>query len=129
MGQTGRFVFVPRSIDGSMVGASATLPTGSPYYALYYEIIDGLAPQTNTLGYQSGTGDGKKIGLIAYDYIQARWSCLFTSGSGLTLHQNTNWEDDIGEIKFFMTTLGTPNLVDEAGNDIPYPKSFIGTIG
>src|ERR1700690_3183700 len=125
MGQTGRFTFVPRSLDGSMVGASQTLPTGSPNWTLYYEIIDGFSI-SNSLGHSSGQGAGKKVGVIGYDYIQARWSCLFTSGTGLYAHQNTTYTDDIGQIKAFMATLGTPTLTDEVGNDVPYPKSFIG---
>src|ERR1700727_2864846 len=128
MSHLGRFTFVPRSIEGSMIGASQVQPTGTDGN-LYYEIIDGLTPQLNVLGYSSGQGDGKKVGVIAYDYIQARWSCLFTAATGLYTHQNTTWEDDINQIKDFMSGLATPPTTDEIGNDVPYPKSFVGTVG
>jgi hypothetical protein len=84
---------------------------------------------TNSLGYTSGQGEGKKVGIIAYDYINARWSFLSVVGGMFNAHANTTWQNDAQQIKDFMSTLGTPNLTDEAGNDIPYPASFVGTVG
>jgi hypothetical protein len=128
MSHLGRFSFVPQAVTGGLTGASQVQPTGSCGY-LYYQIVDGLTPQVNSLGYSSGQGDGKVIGVIGYDFIQARWSCLFTSNTGLYTHQNTTWEDDINQIKDFMSTLTAPPTVDLAGNDVPYPRSFVGTVG
>jgi hypothetical protein len=126
MAAIGRFAFVPRSITGSMVGASGVLPTGTDGY-LYYEIIDGMSTP-NSLGYVSGTGAGKRVGVIGYDYIQSRWSCLFTTPPGLATHQPTIWENDIQQIKDFMATLTAPQLTNENGDDINYPASIPPTI-
>lgn len=123
MGAIGRFQFVPRTIEGSMTGATQAMPTGSPNYALFYEIIDGMG-EANSLGYVSGAGDGKKVGIIAYDFVNARWSCLFTVPGVSSTHANTTYFDDQGEIKAFIATLPTPTVTDEVGDDIPWPASF-----
>ena len=88
-----------------------------------------LDAATKHSGYVSGQGAGKCVGVIAYDYINARWSCLFTSNTGLYTHQNTTWENDIQQIKDFMSGLATPPATDLIGNDVPYPRSFVGTVG
>ncbi|MGH7747787.1 MAG: hypothetical protein ACREQ5_23960, partial [Candidatus Dormibacteria bacterium] len=112
----GRFSFVPNNIRGSITGASQVSPTGTDGY-LYYEIMDGAV-----VG--GGGGNGRMVGVIGYDYIQARWSCLFVADTGLTTHQNTTWENDIQEIKDFMSGLTAPTIVDEIGNDVPFGISI-----
>lgn len=128
MSALGRFTFVPQATTGGLSGATQVEPTGGDGN-IYYQIVDGLTPQPNTLGYVSGQGAGKCVGVIAYDYINARWSCLFTSNTGLYTHQNTTWENDIQQIKDFMSGLATPPTTDLIGNDVPYPRSFVGTVG
>src|SRR5690348_1046117 len=118
----GRFSFVPGNIDGSIIGASQVQPTGMDGN-IFYEIWDGNNNK-NSLGVVSGNANGKMVGVIAYDYINARWSCLFTAPTGIKLHQNTTFLDDIGAIKAFMATLSTPVTTDEAGNDLPYGLSI-----
>lgn len=125
MGQTGRFQFSPANVDGSIVGASQVKPTGMDGN-IFYEIQDGgLA--VNSAGVSSGVGPSKMVGVIAYDYVNSRWSCLFTDAPGLRKHQPTTWEDDLGQIVAFMATLpsaGPVALTDEAGNDVNYPASI-----
>jgi len=120
MGLPGRFAFVPRSISGSMIGASAKQPTGTNGF-LYYEVIDGMSG-VNSLGHVSGTGSGKRIGLIGYDYIGAFWSCVFTAGTNLT-PVATAWANDVQEILDFLASLPPPQTIDQAGNYIPFPAS------
>ncbi len=115
MGTSTRFSFRPKEVKGNMDGASQVLPTGSGQM-LMYEILD---------GYQASGGQ-ECIGVIAYDFVNARWSCLFSRNGVLSTHQNTTWVDDKGEIVAFMATLVSPPvpLTDEVGDDVPWPASF-----
>ena len=119
-----RFQFVPRVVKGVMNGASLALPTGSGQM-LYYEIIDG-SNQPNSLGYQGFAGMGKSVGVIAYDWINARWSCLFTASGVSSQHANTTYENDSAQILQFIATLTSPPVpqTDEAGNDVPWPAAI-----
>ena len=119
-----RWQFNPTPVKGVVDGATLALPTGSGQM-LYYEIIDGAAP-ANSLGYTGFSGQGKIVGAISYDFVNSRWSCNFFENGLLSTHQNTNWQDDIGAIKFFISTLTSPpvTLTDEAGNDVPWPASL-----
>ena len=116
----GRFTFVPRPVTGDMIGASGNEPTGTDGN-LYFDVVDGMS-FVNSLGFKSGQGDGKRIGFIAYDYVSARWTCLFTTGSNLT-PVATTWENDFAQIATFIATLAAPPTLDQAGNYIPYPAS------
>lgn len=119
-----RWQFVPTVVKGVMDGASAVLPTGSGQM-LFYEIIDGAAPP-NSLGYQGFQGQGRLVGAISYDFVNARWSCNFFHDGLLRTNQPTTFNDDIGAIKAFISTLASPPvpLSDEAGNDVSWPASL-----
>ena len=120
----GRFQFVPRPVRGVIDGASLALPTGSGQI-LFYEIIDG-ANLANSLGYKGFSGMGRKVGFVAYDFINSRWASIFTQNDLLTTNQPTTFQDDIGQVKAFIATLSSPPvpLLDEAGDDVPWPASF-----
>jgi len=129
-GLSGRFAFIPRSIEGDMVGASANQPTGTNGY-LYYDVMDGMpvpAPVTNIYAnlnnYQGGAGGGgKRIGVIAYDYVSAFWSCIFATGSNLT-PVATIWQNDVQEILNFMNALPIPQTTAQNGDYIGFPASI-----
>jgi hypothetical protein len=130
MATLSQYQFIPCRVDGSMIGASAVQPTGTDGY-LFYEIVKDTgtanpAAETNISAnlnsYQGGNGGGKKVGIIAYDYVQARWSCLWTQ-SGQLLVKN-GWLDDAGAIKDFMATLTTPVTTAQNGDALPPPASF-----
>jgi hypothetical protein len=125
MATLSQYTFVPRPVDGSMTGASQVQPTGTDGH-VYYEIIKGMSSQ-NSLGYVSGTGDGKRVGLIAYDFVQARWSCLWLV-SGQILVKN-GWLDDAGAIKDFMASLATPVTTAQNGDALPPPASIPEAMG
>jgi len=115
MGTSTRFQFSPTVVKGIMNGATQTLPTGSGQN-LYYEILDG--------GLSSGCQ--KCVGVIAYDFLNTRWACLFSENGVLSTHQNTTYVDDIGQIKNFIATLSSPPvpITDLAGNDVPWQASM-----
>lgn len=119
-----RWQFVPTVVRGNMDGASQVLPTGSGQM-LFYKIIDGANP-ANSLGYKGFAGEGRLVGAISYDFINARWSCNFFENGLLRTNQPTEFNDDIGAIKAFITTLSSPPipLTDEAGNDVPWSASL-----
>jgi hypothetical protein len=119
MGTIGRFSFVPQNLKGSIVGATGDGNDGMgfPLNQVYWQIIE-----NQTAG--GGSCNGPVLGVIAYDYINARWSCLFTKETGIMLHQSTTYVDEIGEIKAFMATLTAPQTVDEVGNDVAYGASI-----
>jgi hypothetical protein len=119
-----RWQFVPRVVKGVMNGASQVLPTGSGQM-LYYEILDGIATK-NSLGYQGFQGEGRLVGAISYDFVNARWGCNFFENGLLRTHQPTEFNDDIGAIKNFIAGLTSPPvpLTDEVGNDVTWPASL-----
>jgi hypothetical protein len=119
-----RFQFIPRVVKGVMNGASQVLPTGAGQI-LYYEIVDG-AYSTNALGVATLQGEGRKVGVIAYDFVNSRWAALFTQNGVLSTHQSTVYENDIAQITIFIATLSSPPvpLTDEVGNDVPWPASI-----
>lgn len=135
MATLSQYSFIPRTIMGSMIGASQVQPTGTDGY-YYFDVVKDVqaaAPaavtnvSANLNSYQSGSSSGKRIGVIAYDYVQARWSCLFIVG-GVVLVKN-GWLDDLGAIKDFMASLATPQTTAEstnqqAGDPLPYPASL-----
>jgi hypothetical protein len=119
-----RWQFVPRPVKGVMNGASQVLPTGSGQM-VYYEICE-ADYSTNYLGTQTLQGVGKKVGIIAYDFINSRWAALFHQDGLLSTHQSTVYEDDIHQITIFIATLSSPPipLTDEVGDDVQWPASF-----
>jgi hypothetical protein len=120
MATLSQYQFVPRPTDGSMIGASGAQPTGTDGH-YYYEIIKGMNTQ-NSLGYVSGAGDGKRVGIIAYDFVNARWSCLWLVAGQLLV--KNGWLDDKGAILDFMATLSTPVTTAQNGDALPPPASF-----
>lgn len=119
-----RWQFIPTVVKGVMDGASLATPTGSGQM-LYYQIIDGVAP-ANSLGYQGFEGEGRLVGAISYDFVNSRWSCNFFENGLIRTHQPTEFNDDIGAIKYFISTLTSPPvaLTDEAGVDVSWPASL-----
>lgn len=135
MATLSQYSFIPRAIDGSMIGASQAQPTGTDGH-LYYDVVkdvEQVSPASvtnvgaNLNAYQGGSSSGKKVGVIAYDYVQARWSCLWIS-SGQLLVKN-GWLDDSGAIKDFMASLATPVTTAQNGDTLAPPASFVGTVG
>ena len=130
MAPLSQYSFIPRSIDNCMVGASQVMPTGTDGY-LYYEIVKDtqqVAPvavtniSANLNAYQSnGSSGAKRVGIIAYDYVNARWSCLWTS-PGQILIANS-FLDDASAIKSFIATLSTPQTTAQNGDTLPPPAS------
>lgn len=112
-----RFQFSPTVVKGNMNGASQVLPTGSGQM-LFYEIIDA--------GLSSGGGGQKCMGVIAYDFVNARWSCIFTENNVMATHDNTTYYNGKKEITQFIATLSSPPvpLTDEVGNDVPWPAAM-----
>jgi hypothetical protein len=110
-----RFNFQPTVVKGNLVGATQVLPTGSGQM-LYYEIQDG----------SSTNGAQKVIGVIAYDFINARWSCLFTEDNVMATHTSTTFYNFQKEITAFIAGLTSPPvpLSDEVGNDVGWPASL-----
>jgi hypothetical protein len=119
-----RWQFVPRQPRGNMNGATQTLPTGSGQI-LYYEICE-ADYSVNYLGTQTLQGVGRKVGIIAYDFVNTRWSVLFHQDNMLSTHQSTVYEDDIQQIKTFVATLSSPPvpITDLANDDVPWPASI-----
>lgn len=109
-----RWTFSPTVVRGNSDGASQVLPTGSGQM-LCYEVIDG-----------AGVSAGRLVGMISYDFVNSRWSCNFFENGLLRTNQPTTWNDDIGAIKQFISTLSSPPvpLTDEVGNDVPWPASM-----
>ena len=130
MATLSQYTFVPRPINNSMVGASEVQPTGSDGY-LYYDVVEcaqGPAPASvtniyaNLNAYQSGGGAGKRVGVIAYDYVNARW-CFMSLVNGLAL-VNNGWLNDIGAIRDFCASLAAPTTIDQVGDTFAAPASF-----
>ena len=122
-----RFQFVPRVVKGNLNSSfqlSQVLPNDTGQM-LYYEICEAQY-STSYLGTQTLQGVGKKVGFIAYDFVNSRWAALFTENGVLSTHQNTTWENDIAQITIFIATLFSPPvpLTDEVGNDVPWPASI-----
>jgi len=130
MATLSQYTFVPRPINNSMVGASQVSPTGSDGY-IYFEVVQSVqqAPlpaavtsvQSNLNSYQSGGGAGRRVGFIAYDFVNARWSFINTTDLLLV---NNGWINDSGAIKDFCTNQAAPQTVDEAGNTFKVPPSI-----
>jgi len=125
MATLSQFSFHPRSIKGSMIGASQAQPTGTDGY-LYYDIVQDVqnaAPASvtnvsaNLNAYQPGSGDGKRVGVVAYDYVNARWSAIFTADVALV---KNGWLDDKGAITDFCTGLPTPQTLAINGDQLTY---------
>ena len=124
MATLSQFTFVPRPIDNSMVGASQNQPTGSDGY-VYYEVVESVidAPlppsvtniQANLNAYQSGGGAGKRIGFIAYDWANARWSFINLKP---IVFVNNGWINDQGAIKDFCAALAAPQNLEEVSADV-----------
>ena len=124
MATLSQYTFVPRPINNSMVGASQVSPTGSDGY-LYYEVMESCqqAPSpasvtnisANLNSYQSGGGAGKRIGIVAYDWANARWS--FINLKAIVFVKN-GWIDDQGAIKDFCTGLAIPQNLEEVSADV-----------
>jgi hypothetical protein len=112
-----RFQFNPTVVKGNMNGATQAIPTGSGQM-LYYEIVDAGSAQ--------GGGGQKVMGVIAYDFVNARWSCIFTENGVMATHDNTTFTNPAKEITTFIASLVSPPvpLSDEAGNDAPWPASM-----
>jgi hypothetical protein len=138
MATLSQFSFHARNILGSMIGASEVQPTGTDGY-LYYDVtmhetdtatplVGGAGASANLIGYVGGQGSGKKVGVVAYDYVMARWGIWFTSGVNLVGNEG-QYLNDVGAIKDFIASLPTPQTIDEAGDQITYPASFVGTVG
>lgn len=138
MATLSQYSFHPRNIKGSMVGASQVQPTGTDGY-LYYDVVQDAqssAPaavtniSANLNGYVGGSGSGKRVGIIAYDFVNARWSILWTV-RGMEL-VNNGWINDAGAIQDFINSLPTPQigtLVAPGSSGLflfpgPYPASF-----
>jgi hypothetical protein len=127
-----QFSFVPRTIKGSMVAASETQPTGTDGY-LYYEMVQQQQPSAtvtnisaNLNGYVSGASVGKKVGIIAYDYVNARWSCLFTVDVNLVgPNGQLNDKQAILDFLTYLNANVVPQTIEEAsGDQLTYPASF-----
>lgn len=125
MATLSQFSFHPRSIKGSMIGASQAQPTGTDGY-LYYDIVQDVqaaAPASvtnvsaNLNAYQSGSGDGRRVGVVAYDYVNARWSAIFTADVALV---KNGWLDDKGAISDFCAGLPTPQTLAINGDQLTY---------
>lgn len=124
MATLSQYTFVPRPINNSMVGASQTEPTGSDGY-LYYEVVESVidAPlppsvtniQANLNVYQSGGGAGKRVGIVAYDWANARWSFINLKAIAFV---NNGWINDQGAIKDFCASLATPQNLEEVSADV-----------
>ena len=128
MATLSQYTFVPRPINGDQVGASQTEPQGDDGYR-YWEVVEcaqGAAPASvtniyaNLNSYQSGGGAGKRVGFIAYDFANARWS--FISLKSLVF-VNNGWLNDKGAIQDFCNSLAAPTTVDEAGNSYTVPAA------
>jgi hypothetical protein len=113
MSTLSQYTFVPRPVNGSMVGASQVQPTGTDGY-VYYDVIKGLNSP-------SGQGDGKRVGFIAYDYVNARWTLQWTVAGQLLV--NNGWINDAGAIQDFINGLAAPTTLDQVGDTFPQPAS------
>lgn len=130
MATLSQFSFHPRTIKGSMIGASQAQPTGTDGY-LYYDVVQDVinaAPATvtnisaNLNAYQPGSGDGKRVGVVAYDYVNARWSFINTVDIALV---NNGWLNDAGAIKDFCAGLPTPQTLEQVSADqLTYPAAM-----
>ena len=135
MATLSQYQFVPRPIDGDMVGASQVQPTGTDGF-LYYDIVKGVqqvspAAVTNIYAnlnaYQSGNDAGKRVGVVAFDYVNARWSVLWTAAGQLLV--KNGWLDDAGAIKDFVASLPIPVTTAQNGDSLAPPASMAPIIG
>jgi hypothetical protein len=103
---------------------------------LYYDIVKDVqasapAPVTNISAnlnsYQGGSGSGKRCGVICYDFINARWTALWTPPGQLLV--NNGWINDKGAITDFINGLSIPQTIDEVGNQLSYPASIAPVAG
>jgi hypothetical protein len=99
MGASSNLQFIPKAVKGTPLGASQTLPNGTPYN-MYYLVVP------------KGSGDQGVIGFIAYDIVGAKWAFIQTRSYFLT--NGGGVSNDYGQITDFVATLSTPASL---GND------------
>jgi hypothetical protein len=124
MATLSQYTFVPRNINGDITGASQVEPTGTDGY-YYFEVVESVqqAPlppsvtniQANLNAYQSGGGAGRRVGVVAYDWANARWSFINLKA---IVFVNNGWINDQGAIKDFCSSLATPQNLEEVSADV-----------
>jgi hypothetical protein len=112
-------------VNGTIGAATQANPTGLMGRSYFYRIIEStyLASQWTV----DGMIEGRTIGIVAYDYINARWSVLFTVDDSRLSARSidiSGWSNNIQAIKDFVASLPTPPTTDAAGDDLPYPASI-----
>jgi hypothetical protein len=122
------FRLVP--IKGEIGTATGSNNTGFVGQSFYYEIIQGAAfPAVGVLAPVTNSASGRVIGVIAYDYFQARWSVLFTVDNAMAPNDPTTYVNDNLAITSFLATIAQgnypqPMTQDAQGDLLPYQASL-----